>query len=172
MLHFLRVRRARKAAIAILAPHVAGSRRRLGEIPDGLWLDPYVVGFVGMLITLIARRASGPLDANAMAMVQTEAWADITGIRAELIGEEIVYLSSIQDRSFAGGCGNARAFLEAHYGEPIEDEMMDRDWTGADGAGVYAGSGEHFAIHAGDDASVLWRLFFDSRLATAQNDYA
>ena len=170
MLRFLRVRRARKAAVSVLAPHVASSRRRFGAIPDGLWLDPYMVGFVGMLITLIARRAVGPLDANAMAMVQTEAWADISGMRAELIGEEIFYLSSVQDKSFAGGCGNARAFLEAYFHQSIEDEMMD--WTGAAGAGVYAGSGEHLDIHAGGDASFLWRLFFDSRLAGAENGYA
>lgn len=110
-----RSRRARKVAVATIGPLVAQSRHRLNGIADTCWLDPYMAGFVVMLITLVAKRAA-TLDNQNLGLVQCDAWAEITGARWSLIGEEVLHLSATDDGEFAAGCRNAIAFDLALYG--------------------------------------------------------
>lgn len=110
-----RARRARKAAVATIGPLVTQSRHRLNGIADTCWLDPYMAGFVVMLITLVARRAA-TLDNQNLGLVQCDAWAEITGVRWSLIGEEVLHLSATGDKEFEAGCRNAIAFDLALYG--------------------------------------------------------
>ena len=65
--------RGRRAAAGQIVPLVAGTRLRLGNIPDTAWHDPYVIGFLGMLITFIATRSTGALDTDDLAAVQAGA---------------------------------------------------------------------------------------------------
>ena len=69
MFQLLRARRGRKAAVAAIAPQVDASRHRLTGIPDAIWLEPYVVGFITALITLIARETVGSLSVRAMGLL-------------------------------------------------------------------------------------------------------
>jgi len=163
MLQLLRVRRGRKAAVAALAPHVEASRHRLDGIPDGVWLEPYMVGFMSMLITLVAGRAANPLGQQAMGLVQIGAWAEITGMKPELVGEEICLLSSNSDGAFAAGCRNAAVFLDAYYGESLAGEIANWARTGAEEPNIDR-------LHAGSDPAALWAHFFDTRIA--RMDYA
>jgi hypothetical protein len=140
-LQLLRARRGRKAAVAAIAPHVEASRYRLNGVPDDTWLQPYMVGFLGTLITLVAIRAVGPLRSHALGLLQMEAWAEITGQRAELVGQEICLLSAVQNPEFVEGCRSASAFLEARGGD---EEQADADVT------------------------ALWSALFDRRISPAE----
>lgn len=102
-----KARRARKAAVAIIAPFVERSRRRLSGIPEAAWLDPYLVGFMVMLITLIAWRRVNALDNQMLGLVQCGAWGDITGLKADLVGEETLHFCAIGDCEFERGCFDA-----------------------------------------------------------------
>lgn len=161
MLQFLRVRQGRRAAVAAVAPYVEMSRLRLQQIPEGIWLDPYMIGFIAMLITLIAKRAAGPLGMQAMGLVQAEAWADITGLKAD-IGEELCLLSTARDPHFATGCRNAAAFVAALYGDYAGDETVE--WARSVELGDATEPAAELLIEASGDASTLWSLFFDSRI--------
>jgi hypothetical protein len=109
VLDLRKARRSRRAAVAAIAPFVRESRRQ-ANIPDGFWLDPYVVGFMVMLITLVARREERTLDTHVLGLIQSEAWSEITGLEVDLIGEEVLHLSSAGDRMFELGCRNALVF--------------------------------------------------------------
>src|ERR1700720_3378215 len=102
-----RGRKGRKAATAVITPFMVETRRRLGVIHPPAWRDPYVVGFLGMLITLVATRVAGPLGPAVLASVQKGAWADITETEADLIGDEIAFLSAGHNNAFDLGCRNA-----------------------------------------------------------------
>ena len=79
-----------------IIPLIDGTRLRLGNIPDTAWHDPYVIGFLGMLITFIATRSTGALDTDDLAAVQAGAWTDITGMPGDLVGEEHVLSQRFQ----------------------------------------------------------------------------
>jgi len=102
-----RVRRARKAACAAISPLIARSRLRLGVIPDATWSNPYVVGFMVMLITIAAKTEIGKIEGQPLCLVQAGAWQDITGRRSGLIGEEVLLLNAARNRDFEIGCQNA-----------------------------------------------------------------
>ncbi len=103
-------RRGRKAAVAAIAPLVTKSRHRLDGIPERAWMDPYIVGFMMMLITLAARRAVNISDSQTLGAVQLEAWSEITEQRLSSIGDETLHLSASQHKAFELGCRNAVAF--------------------------------------------------------------
>ena len=113
MLDLWKAYRGRRAAAAAIIPFVDGTRRRLGGIPDSAWHDPYVVGFLGMLITVITTRLLGSLSTDALAAVQAGAWTDITGMPGDIVGEEILFLGTSRDNRFIVGCGNAETFFRA-----------------------------------------------------------
>jgi len=165
MLDLLKGRRARKAAVATIAPLVEGSRNRLNGIAEMAWLDPYMVGFMSMLITLVAHR-TGALGTAALANVQTGAWADITGLEGSLVGEEIVLLSSAQDDAFSEGCGNALAFYEALFGGSASAQGTD-SWENAlerEGPPESVPRDLSEAETGGVFADALWREYFEARI--------
>jgi hypothetical protein len=119
VLSLWRARRGRRAATTAISPLMNKTRQRLDGLPDSVWREPYVVGFLGMLITLHATRNAGSLGTAALASAQAGAWSDITGTAANLVGEEICFLSAAGDKAFDLGCRNAASFFEAM-------DMLDR----------------------------------------------
>jgi hypothetical protein len=110
MLRPWRIHPARRRAIALVRPFV--ERTRLArKIPNSVWLDPYFVGFIGMLVTLAAARNPTVLHNDELAAVQSSAWAAITGMQREMIGDELCSLSADHDPRFEQGCINAANFL-------------------------------------------------------------
>jgi len=104
-----RSRRGRLAAEGTILPLVEKSRLRLGAIPDAAWSDPYIVGFMMMLITIIARMEVGRIDSETICHIQTRVWQTITG-QGHPIGEEVLLLSSARNQHFEMGCRNAAEF--------------------------------------------------------------
>ena len=151
-----KARRGRKAATTAISPLMNTTRQRLG-LPDSVWREPYVVGFLVMLITLHATRNAGSLGTAALASVQAGAWADITGMAANLVGEEICFLSAAGDKAFDLGCRNATAFFEAADlldRRNAESLLKDRS------SPMACGDTE-------DDRSALWARYFDAYLGNA-----
>ncbi len=147
-----KARRGRRAAAAQITPLVDGTRRRLGGIPDLAWRDPYIVGFLAMLITLIARRSAGALGRDDLAAVQARAWADITGMPADLFGEEVCYYDAAGDGRFAAGCRNAELFFRGL------DVARRASEEGLGGAATSARSVER------DVGTALWSRYFEAHL--------
>lgn len=155
-------RRGRRAAVAAIAPLVANSRHRLGRIPERAWLDPYIVGFMIMLITLAARRAVNISDSQTLGAVQTEAWTEITKMRISTIGEETLHLSATEHNAFESGCRNAIAFDLALYGTSVAGvsdgnaHHIDELEFNPAGSPHSAGEREHIVE--------LWRHYFDNHI--------
>ena len=147
--------RGRRAAVGQIIPLVDGTRLRLGNIPDTAWHDPYVIGFLGMLITFIATRSAGPLDTDDLAAVQAGAWTDITGMPGDLVGEEICFLSASNDNRFMFGCHNAESFVRALDAVGRQSERLD------EGAAA-----SHADLEIG---SALWSRYFDAQLIEPSN---
>jgi hypothetical protein len=99
----LRVRRARRRAVCVITPLVERSRLRFGDIPEGVWATPYVIGFITMLITTVARSAVDDLGDDALCRVQELAWDDITSRQSSVIGEELLLLSQTRNIEFEAG---------------------------------------------------------------------
>lgn len=162
LLGLWKARRARKAAVAAIVPFVERSRRRLSGISDAAWLDPYLVGFMLMFITLLARREVESLDSQALGLVQCGAWGEITGLKADLIGEETLHLCATGDRDFERGCRDAMTVDLALYRSSI---MRNAD------LGIVRLQGE--AGFGGDrdaeveDIMLLWEHFFDAQILQA-----
>ncbi|MCV0429771.1 MAG: hypothetical protein K5905_30400 [Roseibium sp.] len=107
MLELWKSRRARKAAVATIRPLVERTRFANGNISDDRWMDAYMVGFLTMLITLIAQRRVDTIGSEALGIVQADAWQEITGLPGQLVGEEACLLSANGHRDFMRGCHNA-----------------------------------------------------------------
>lgn len=114
-----RTRRARRAAVSTIAPLTERSRNRPDGIPERIWLEPYMVGFLVMLITLLAKRDIDALDSQALGLVQSEAWSEVTGMRSDLIGAEVIHLSAAGNKTFELGCADAVAFDLALHGTSV-----------------------------------------------------
>lgn len=170
MLSFWRTSKATHSATTAILPFVERSRARLGGIPDFVWRDPYVLGFLSMLITLIgSEQGRGRLSDEEIGIVQLNAWLAITGIPDDLIGEEICRLSSSSDELFGWGCGNARAFfVEAMRRQDGVQDYSSHDMAtqAATGSGLRAVIDEVASRpdheHAADQ---MWRRVFDDRVA-------
>ncbi|MGO4712001.1 hypothetical protein [Bradyrhizobium sp. 2TAF24] len=124
------VRRGSKAAVALIGPLVDSSRSRLNGIPDIAWLDPYLVGFMVMLITIVAKREVARLQDEALCSVQSQAWSEITGLRTELIGEEALLLSSARHQQFELGRQRALALGLHLYGGAAHAVLQNDAWPG------------------------------------------
>jgi hypothetical protein len=110
-----------------------------------------------MLMTLHATRGAGPLGTAALASAQTGAWSDITGIAANLVGEEICFLSAAGDKAFDLGCRNATTFFEAvDILERRDEERLLDDRFSRAACG-----------HADGDRSALWARYFDAYVGDA-----
>lgn len=164
-----RVRKARKAACSAILPMVARSRRRLDGIPDAAWSNPYIVGFIVMLITIVTRVEIGKIEGQALCLVQAKAWEDITGLRSDVIGEEILLLSEAGNRDFEAGCRNAMTLGSMLVGHSVLYANRGSDWLNrhldlrdTDTVGI---PGER------DDVSAVWERFFDAHVyVQARND--
>jgi len=148
--------------VATIAPLVATSRHRLQGIPERAWFDPYMVGFMMMLITLSARRAVNISDSQTLGAVQTEAWSEITDMRPTAIGEETLHLSAASHNAFEAGCMNAVAFDTALYGTSLAgvavgaSDVVDQIELDANGAAQTMSNRERILA--------LWQDYFDSHL--------
>ncbi|MGI9385073.1 MAG: hypothetical protein ACR2PO_18125 [Methyloligellaceae bacterium] len=165
-----KVARARRAAVAAISPLVDLSRHRLGAIPVQAWRDPYVIGFMAMLITLFAKdETEGRIGSEQLGLAQTEAWARITGERDDLIGQEICLLSNRRNADFGEGCSNALQFMKAFHGEQglAGPHMSDiSEAAGRLAAEADAVWPEHVDIFGkgGVVAAALWTRFFEERV--------
>jgi hypothetical protein len=115
----LEVRRARKAAVATISPIVEHSRRTLGGISETVWSDPYIIGFILMLISVVAKLESQGISENALSRIQRKAWNDITSAPGSAAAEQLVLLNSLRNRDFELGCQNAAAFSSILFGTAI-----------------------------------------------------
>ncbi len=150
MFDLWKARRARRAATTAISPLVEATRRRCDGIPDSLWLDSYVIGFLATLITLFGTRRSGPLDADALAAAQSGAWSDITKTSGELAGEQICYFSLSGDPSFLQGCGDAELLFQELV-NPRDPSPSEADFAEGDPVGEM-------------DGMALWAHYFERRL--------
>lgn len=155
VLELSKVRKARKAACAAISPLVERSRARLGAIPDTIWTNPYLVGFMVMLITIIAKMEIGKIEGQALCLVQIKSWEDITGVKSGFIGEDVLLLNAERDHDFECGCHNAvklASFL-------IENSILGwqhRQFDFSIGAAV--------PWTERDDLSSLWEQVFDAHI--------
>jgi hypothetical protein len=155
-----KVRRARKAAVALIAPFVEESQSRFAtQLTEHVWLEPYMVGFISMLISLVAERTTGRLDSQSAGLVQLEAWQDVTGFPSHLIGEEICLLSSGNDRRFSYGCLNASRFME-ELTRPMHSHPDQ----------LPPGFRIHGLNYDTSAATALWSELFDSYIGTFDGD--
>jgi hypothetical protein len=173
MLGFLRQRRGRKAALRTLGPFVERSRQRLTGIPDDIWMDPYIIGFICTVITVAAKREVGSLGTQSLGLVQSQAWADITGLSATVIGEEISFLSMSRNGEFLDGCRRAISFVQVLHGAPPNGSPDAQNPAALsemiEALGGY-GSDEDPQQHEaacpyGATPDELWTLYFDTPLA-------
>ncbi len=153
-----KARQGRRAAVAAILPLVERSRTRCQGITAGTWLDPYMIGFMMMLITLTARHKVSEMDSLFLGLVQQEAWAEITGMRPELVGERALNLSASGSRTFALGCQNAVAF-DAAFSRSQESALFDDRRFAKD-------AGDDELSDGLDDQSVLalWADCFESHV--------
>jgi len=126
MLRFVQISKARRAAVAQIVPMIDFSRARLGSVPDSAWIEPYMVGFLTMLISLMVKSGAGNrLSSDQLGLAQAELWVEITRLRYENIGEKICILSAAQDPLFESGCQNALHFFQSYDGAPsIDDDIV------------------------------------------------
>lgn len=155
MLGLWKAHRGRRAAVATIVPFLDGTRHRMGGIPEWAWRDPYVIGFLCMLITVIATRTTGSLRADVLAAVQAAAWTDVTGRQGDLIGEEICFLGAAHDDKFLFGCRNAEAFVLDLNVATRDSEESVRESQG------FPATPENSAARVG---AALWSRYFDAYL--------
>lgn len=161
-----KVRRAHRAATAVISPMVEKSRHRLGGISDLTWSDPYMVGFMVMLITIAARIEAGKIEGEALCRVQARSWEDITTIRSGLIGEEVLLLSTSCNRDFETGCRNAFTFGSMLVGNSILFAGAGTGWQDRPRDLQEADS----TITERDDVSAAWERFFDAHVSAYVRD--
>lgn len=155
MLQLWKARRGRKAAVALIAPFIERSRATLGGIPESVWSDPYLIGFLSMLASLEAREEAGSMRSYALGLVQCEALAELSGHEAGALGEKICLLSMEQETRFHAGC---RAAVEFHG-------AMGRcgDIVLSEGDVPSAGWDDYPSV-VGTELYDLWKHHFESRI--------
>jgi hypothetical protein len=103
----------------------------------------------------------------AMAQLQAGAWAEITGVKSDLVGEEICFLSATGNKAFGLGCRNATVFLEALHGQPVADRGDSAVWLHGYLAGE-SNTNETMSAEYGAGAPELWSLYFEDRIVEAR----
>lgn len=130
MLHLWKSRQGRRAATTLIDGFLQKSRRKLGSISEAAWHDPYILGFMTMLASLVAREAAGTLNSDALGLVQAETMAELSGRSADVLGEEILGLSMQEDPDFVSGCRDACLFHAAlQSGDAISEPMEAAEGT-------------------------------------------
>jgi hypothetical protein len=160
LLGLWQVYRARKMSIRRLRPFVDRSRWRMGEDFDDLWSSAYRIGFLTTLITLAAQRAAIGIDPDGLGLVQLGAWAELTRVSPDLIGEKIMSLSLNQDADFINGCRCAMLFDEALSNSPTARFGLADDLDLVIGGGLSSISspddGQLFTARGCDPIFSLW----------------
>ena len=168
MLGFGTTARVRRAAVAVISPMVTQSRARLGGIPDIVWRRPYMIGFVTMLITLLAKSETrGRIGTRQLALAQVDAWTEITGQYEDRIGEAICLLSAEADGEFLEGCRNASRFLEAYWGIHDTDDADIREASeraSRQGLPMLVPGDVGAFGQGGVPAALLWGRYFDEQV--------
>jgi hypothetical protein len=102
-------RRTSTLVTRTLSPAIGGTVLRLGGVPAHAWLDPYALGFVVTLVTLVAGtlRNHGP---QGLGFVQVDCWQRLTGVKDGALGERICLLSAGSDPAFMRGSRDARDY--------------------------------------------------------------
>jgi hypothetical protein len=163
-----KARRGRRLVAATVSPFVELSRQRL-ELRAQAWLEPYVIGFMVMLITEIARRRLDPIDSDTLALIQSETWEDITGLTANLVAEETIRLSTIRDPLFESGCRNAIVFADTLC-RSVPSNHPDTAWPGFQEILCKPAPHTFSAIQDDDDAVIgLWQAMFERQMTTPQS---
>lgn len=165
MLEIWKARRARKAAVATILPLIERSRFRGNQFSDSHWLDAYMVGFLVMLITLVAQRRVHSLASDALGNVQADAWQEITGLPGNLVGEETCLLSAAGHRDFERGCENATRLMDALISGAERDPSPEAG-GGLGGAVFDANASATLPPGLGDTEhdrhlQMLWREYFE-----------
>jgi len=122
-------RRGRRAALRFVRPYVERTRWRLGADPGQAWMEPYALGFLTGLITLVARPLMGRSRGELLGLVQVEVWATLTGLPDVVAGERILTLSLGQDLDFALGLREALDFHAAVQARARRDALADEAGT-------------------------------------------
>lgn len=162
-LELSRKRKSRRAAVTALSPIVDGSRHRLGGISDVAWSDPYIIGFLVMLISIVARLESSRISGDSLCLVQRRAWEDITEMNSEAMAEQLLLLSTDRNQDFELGCHNAAAFSAILFGtetlaEGVGLANLER-WP----AKLEDDPPKAFAQR--EDVVAAWNQFFDAHVA-------
>ena len=123
-----------------------------------------MVGFLVMLITLLAKRKVDALDSHALALVQSEAWTEITDMRSDLIGAEVIHLSVTGHKVFELGCRDAIAFDLALHGTSIAG-VFDRGAGMLDDTLSACVDNPARQISENRDVLALWDHYFETGMA-------
>ncbi|WP_438278350.1 hypothetical protein [Nitrobacter sp.] len=162
------VRRGRRAAVQTIGPLVERSRASLNGIPDTAWRDPYLVGFMMTLITIVARIESRNLQDRDLGIVQSRAWGAITGMDADLIGEDALTLSKSHPREFQYGCYSATIVASRLCGSAAVASIGYEPWQEPVSSAeeqLFAGD-ERGAMSISNPLTGNWSDNFDAFIAT------
>jgi hypothetical protein len=122
------------------------------------------VGFLVMLITLLAKREVDALDSQALGLVQSEAWTEITEMRSDLIGAEVIHLSVAGHKVFELGCRDAVAFDLALHGTSIAG-VFDLGSGMMDDTLSACADNPARQISENQDILALWDHYFETGMA-------
>lgn len=153
-------RRASKAAVAALAPMLRHSRQRMGGIGDDVWVDPYVVGFLVMLISIAARLEIADIGEAPLRRVQARAWRAVTSARGELMTEQLAVFDATRDDDFVRGCQDAVRFGGMLFGDVSLSE-------GRGISNIICRNNENLQL---TDVHEAWVQFFDARIRSRNID--
>jgi hypothetical protein len=157
--------------VAANAPRVERRGGRQSGITPNAGLDPYMIGFMVVLITLVAKRDAGIVNSQTLGLVQSAAWAAITGMDREFLGEEVLLLSNSHHHGFELGCSNALVFGQALYGDAVADGADEWELWGRATQGAPLANKRHLsATEAFDSESAiadLWAHCFDAHVIEA-----
>ena len=97
-----------------------------------------------------------------MGLVQADAWADITGARPDLIGEEICFLSAGRSKDFETGCRNAARFFGALSGN--RPTHRSAPWARRARRAEDEDAGAPDASEPYGDPQALWSAYFEAQV--------
>jgi len=140
-----RLQRTGKLVVAALTPLIEQSRRRLNVVSATVWLDPYMLGFMAMLITALARSEQRSLSDADLCFIQAQAWSDLTELSADLFGREVLLLAEADDPYFFQGCSDAEGVAQALARRSVLQQLD--------------------ALDVGVDLDA-WEMTFDARMAS------
>ena len=113
MFGFLKVAKAEKAAVQALRPFV---QRHLEPWPPSFWRDPFVLGFLMVVIAKVGRfETNGKLTTEQTGRVLIRT-IDSVGGKSSDFNDRIAHLSKERDPDFFQGAENAKIIVDYIYG--------------------------------------------------------